>query len=77
MSVPENLRSRTARDGRVIPRQSVRIDGTNTVVLVPEQANCPEPKIDLVRDGDVVQRIIVHCSCGQTLELQCEYDSTP
>ncbi len=32
------------------------------------------PKIELIRDGDVVQAIDVTCSCGETIRLWCSYE---
>ncbi|MGD0060206.1 MAG: hypothetical protein ABSD58_12390 [Verrucomicrobiia bacterium] len=31
------------------------------------------PAITLQRDGDRVSHIIVRCSCGQVIELACQY----
>jgi len=31
------------------------------------------PKVTLTRDGDRVTHIHVHCVCGQTIELACQY----
>jgi len=36
-------------------------------------ASHPQPRVTLKRDGDRVTHIIVHCMCGQTIELACEY----
>ena len=30
-------------------------------------------KIELVREGDVVQKIQITCPCGRHIELQCQY----
>jgi hypothetical protein len=32
-----------------------------------------EPTVTLKRDSDRVTHIIVHCTCGQVVELACEY----
>lgn len=32
-----------------------------------------EPKLTLEREGDRVSRILVQCSCGQILEIDCDY----
>jgi hypothetical protein len=31
------------------------------------------PKLTLKRDGDRVTHITVRCTCGQSIELACEY----
>jgi hypothetical protein len=32
-----------------------------------------EPTITVKRDADRITHIIVHCTCGQVVELACEY----
>lgn len=32
-----------------------------------------EPRIELVRDGDRVMRILAHCACGETITIDCDY----
>ena len=32
-----------------------------------------EPQIELVRENDAVQRIVVVCKCGERIELDCVY----
>jgi hypothetical protein len=34
--------------------------------------NC-QPRVSVQREGDRVSLISVHCSCGQVIELACEY----
>ncbi len=36
-----------------------------------------EPQIEIRRDGDRVSAIHIQCTCGQTIELECHYDSAP
>jgi hypothetical protein len=53
------------------------------VNLLPTPASIPgvsqscaaagQPTVTFQREGDRVTRISVQCSCGQTIELQCEY----
>lgn len=31
------------------------------------------PQITLQRDGDRISRIVIQCSCGQTIDLACVY----
>lgn len=33
----------------------------------------PVPTIEVVREGDKVARLIVTCSCGQKVEVDCIY----
>jgi hypothetical protein len=32
-----------------------------------------QPAVTLKRDGDRVTHIVVRCTCGQVMELACEY----
>jgi hypothetical protein len=36
-----------------------------------------EPKISLQREGNRVTGIHIQCSCGQVIELACQYDAAP
>ncbi len=35
--------------------------------------NPHEPKVELVAEDGVVSKIVVTCTCGQRIELMCEY----
>lgn len=30
-------------------------------------------KLELIKDGDVVKKIIVRCQCGEVIEIDCGY----
>jgi hypothetical protein len=32
-----------------------------------------EPRIELIREGDLIRAIDVTCSCGKRIRLVCEY----
>ena len=34
-----------------------------------------QPKVELVREGDVVKAIDVTCSCGETMRIWCSYEA--
>ena len=38
--------------------------------------NC-EPSLSLQRDGGRITGIRIQCSCGQIMDLACDYDETP
>lgn len=40
----------------------------------PASAVC-EPRVTVEREGDFVSAIRIQCTCGQTLELACVYES--
>lgn len=34
-----------------------------------------ESSVELVRDGARVVRILVHCKCGETTTIECDYEN--
>ena len=38
-----------------------------------EAASATPPIVEYEREGDVVRRVIVNCSCGQSIHLDCGY----
>ena len=38
-----------------------------------EAASTAPPVLEYEREGDVVRRVIVNCSCGQSIHLDCDY----
>ena len=59
---------------------------TPLVVNAPSESSSPaspatqvanlaetQPAVTLKRDGDRVTHIVVRCTCGQVMELACEY----
>ena len=38
-----------------------------------ETASATPPIVEYEREGDVVQRVIVNCSCGESIHLDCGY----
>jgi hypothetical protein len=44
----------------------------------PGPAHCSasrKPQVSLLRDGEVITGIQVHCACGEVITLDCLYDS--
>lgn len=50
----------------------------------PAPASAPEascdgsagaPRVEVVREGDKVVRLVVTCSCGERIEVDCQYPS--
>lgn len=39
----------------------------------PQHAD--EPKITFIKDGEVISRIEIHCTCGEIIELELDYQS--
>ncbi len=58
----------------MIPRRRVHI-AEKCVPVGTFAGSTREPQVELVRDGDVVRSIRITCSCGETLVLDCDYNS--
>jgi hypothetical protein len=60
----------------VIPGHLVRLSGEGARVGAPTifQPTC-EPKLELIRDGDILRAIDVTCTCGKRIRLRCVYDN--
>lgn len=44
----------------------------------PATARCAtpgQPQVSLLRDGEVITGIQIHCACGEVITLDCLYDS--
>jgi hypothetical protein len=50
---------------------AVRLPGMVRSVLAPPAG----PTVEVVKEGDKVVRIVVKCSCGERLEVECLYSS--
>ncbi len=59
-------------DQKLFSRSEVIVDAENPVSIGPA-ATVEPPQVELVRDGDDVQFIIVRCPCGHTTKIRCEY----
>lgn len=57
----------------IIPANCIRLSGDVKQVIVPPQRGPGEPQIELIREGDVVQAVDIHCVCGQRIRLVCDY----
>lgn len=54
------------------PGQRVRV-GTEAVAAPDESPLCATSRVELIREGDIVRRIDVHCRCGEVIQLLCDY----
>jgi hypothetical protein len=36
-------------------------------------ATSPGPNVEIIREGDKVMRIIITCTCGERVEVNCLY----
>ena len=69
-SLPGNYISRS-----VLPGGQIRIDETQSCVLVPANGCSSDPIIDLVRTGDRIEAIEITCACGKRIRLNCQYEN--
>jgi hypothetical protein len=61
--------------GAVVRGTSVRLSGDAARVGVAGQEPPAEPRIEIIRSGDVIQAIDIICGCGQQIRLQCRYEN--
>ncbi len=40
------------------------------------KAACLQPRVMLQRDGDRVKQIDIVCPCGNTIQVECDYDAS-
>ena len=55
----------------VVKGQMVRLASETARIAVPSAGLPAEPKIDVIRQGDIVQAIDITCSCGRCIRLRC------
>jgi hypothetical protein len=53
------------------PNSSVCLPG----MIRPAQSPVSGPSIEVVKEGDKIVRLIVKCSCGERLEVECLYSA--
>ncbi len=57
----------------IIPQQRVVFSHEHAAVPIPAETKSREPKIELIRENDVIRAIDVTCACGQKIRLACDY----
>ncbi len=62
--------------GTVVSGTCVHVSADRTRVHIPGQEPAVEPRIEIIRSGDVIQAIDIVCGCGQHIRLQCLYKET-
>lgn len=64
---------------KIIPAEKVRlIEGTPHPAPAPhrdlaESVINHEPQVTLVKNGEIVKSIVIKCTCGEVVRLDCEY----
>jgi len=57
----------------LVPGACVRVSAEHAPVGPPRYAHAAEPRVELLREGDVVRAIDVTCGCGRRIRLRCVY----
>ena len=57
----------------VVPSQLVRLAAETAHIPIPGTTPPAEPRVELIRAGDVIQAIDVTCACGRKIRLRCTY----
>ncbi len=68
------MQSFESSNTKVIHKQHVA--ESNSVATIPSQPGTPTstPKVDAIRQGDTVRNLVIQCSCGQQIDVECVYD---
>jgi hypothetical protein len=69
MSAPDGFLTVT----RVVSAPCVRESDARVTVPVPGHECRQEPRVELIREGDVIRAIDISCPCGRRLRVLCEY----
>lgn len=59
--------------GTVVRGTCVRVSGDPAHVGIPGHEPAAQPRIEIIRSGEVIQAIDIHCGCGQHIRLHCHY----
>jgi hypothetical protein len=59
----------------VVPGHCVRLSGERVRVDIPGQKPPGEPRVEVVRQGEVIRLIDITCACGQHIRLHCDYQA--
>ena len=61
----------------VISRAKIRDQSSVTRVGRPKPRDSVDqgPRIELIREGNIVKHVNVYCSCGEVITLECSYAS--
>lgn len=69
-----DLGAESGGGGAVVRAARVSVSGEAVRIGAPARASAPgEPVVELVREGDVIQAIEITCSCGERINIRCDY----
>jgi hypothetical protein len=66
-------RKKAGTPSLVAPQATFPVRLPSMVKHVPSQDH--GPSVEVVKDGDKVVRLIISCSCGERMEVECLYSS--
>ena len=69
------LKNRTKIDKDNLPQKAettVQKISLDKPILI-EEPKQDEPKVEVISQDGVVKKILITCTCGQKIELQCNY----
>lgn len=65
---------RPASGSLVVSGARVRVSAEAVRVGPPRPVDTgPEPKVQVIHEGDVIREIRVVCTCGERICIRCEY----
>lgn len=62
--------------GAVVRGTRVRVSSDSARIGIPGQEPPAEPRVEIIRSGDIIQAIDIICGCGQHIRLHCHYQET-
>jgi hypothetical protein len=65
---------RAASPNQARPFRAQETTAPPTAVGNPPHASSCEPRVVIDRQDERITAIHIHCSCGQVIELVCQYD---
>jgi hypothetical protein len=66
------LESRTG-PRRILSAEDVRVNKAKSAVAATSAVCVGQPHVETREQGGVIREIIVTCSCGKNVVLQCDY----
>ena len=58
------------------PLTSIPTNRVDLTTKVPIPKRMDEPRVELLRDGEVVKTIRVTCGCGTVVDIDCQYSES-
>lgn len=53
--------------------QQTPVGSKSPTVRIPIASGSEVPRIDVLKDGEIVRAIRISCSCGCSVDIKCEY----